>query len=141
MLPLIPSSPTDSKTTSFFSSILSSSRNLFILGDFNSHYTLWDSKGTFDAVKRKYLIGQSPLTFSPSMTLTYILFSIAALAVAPPLTSPLFFDLALSIALSCSREVLQNLGSDRLPILLTVPLSSVFCPNERLPFLNFQKAC
>ena len=36
--------------------------------------------------------------------------------------------------------MLQNLGSDHLPILLTVPLSQVFCPNERLPSLNFQKA-
>ena len=45
-----------------------------------------------------------------------------------------------SLALSCSWEVLQNLGSDHLPILLTVPLSALFCPNECLPFLNFRKA-
>ena len=45
-----------------------------------------------------------------------------------------------SLALSCSWEVLQNLGSDHLPILLTVPLSPVFCPNERLHSLNFLKA-
>ena len=36
--------------------------------------------------------------------------------------------------------MLQNLGSDHLPILLIVPLSPVFRPNERLPSLNFQKA-
>ena len=36
--------------------------------------------------------------------------------------------------------MLQNLCSNHLPILLTVPLSRVFCPNERLPFLNFWKA-
>ena len=36
--------------------------------------------------------------------------------------------------------MLQNLCSDHLPILLTVPLSSVFRPNERLPSLNFRKA-
>ena len=45
-----------------------------------------------------------------------------------------------SLALSCSWEVLQNLGSDHLPILLTIPLSPVFRPNELLPSLNFQKA-
>ena len=45
-----------------------------------------------------------------------------------------------SFALSCSWEVLQNLCSNHLPILLTVPLSPVFRPNERLPFLNFRKA-
>ena len=36
--------------------------------------------------------------------------------------------------------MLQNLGSDYLPIILTVPLSPVFRPNENPPFLNFQKA-
>ena len=36
--------------------------------------------------------------------------------------------------------MLQNLGSDHLPILLSVPLSPVFRPNEGPPSLNFQKA-
>ena len=45
-----------------------------------------------------------------------------------------------SLTLSCSWEVLQNLGSDHLQILLIVPLSSVFRPNERPPSLNFRKA-
>ena len=35
--------------------------------------------------------------------------------------------------------MLQNLGSDQLPILLSVPLSPVFRPNERPPSFNFQK--
>ena len=47
---------------------------------------------------RKYSIGSSPLTSSPSMTLTYLLFSIASLAVAPPLTSFLLPSLSLSLA-------------------------------------------
>ena len=34
----------------------------------------------------------------------------------------------------------SGLDSDHLPILLTVPLSPVFCPNKRLPSFNFQKA-
>ena len=37
--------------------------------------------------------------------------------------------------------MLQDLGSDHLPILLSVPLSPVLRPNERLPSFNFQKAC
>ena len=45
-----------------------------------------------------------------------------------------------SLILSCSWEVLQNLYSNHLPILLTVPLSPVFCPNKRLSSLNFRKA-
>ena len=45
------------------------------------------------------------------------------------------------LVLSCSWEVLQNLGCDHLPILLSVFLFPVFCPNERPPSFNFQKAC
>ena len=44
-------------------------------------------------VGRKYSIGSSLLTSFPSMTLTYLLFSIA-----PPLTSPLLFSLSLFLA-------------------------------------------
>ena len=40
-------------------------------------------------VGRKYLTGSSPLTFSPAMTQTHPSFSIAPLAVAPLLTSPM----------------------------------------------------
>ena len=36
--------------------------------------------------------------------------------------------------------MLQDLGSDHLSILLSVPLSPVFRPNERPPSFNFQKA-
>ena len=45
-----------------------------------------------------------------------------------------------TLAFSCSWEVLQNLGSDHLPILLSIPLFPVFRPNERPPSINFQKA-
>ena len=36
--------------------------------------------------------------------------------------------------------MLQDLGSDHLPILLSIPLSLIFCPNEHPPSFNFQKA-
>ena len=36
--------------------------------------------------------------------------------------------------------MLQNLGSDHLPILLSISLSPVFRPNERPSSFNFQKA-
>ena len=38
-----------------------------------------------------------------------------------------------SLALSCSWEVLQDSGSDNVPILLTVALSPLFRPNECPP--------
>ena len=51
----------------------------------------------------------------------------------------IFFAL-FSFALSCSCEMLQNLCSNHLPILLTASFSPVFRPNESLPSLNFRKA-
>ena len=85
---------------------------------------------------RKYSTGSSlPTSSSPSTTLAHPLFSVAPLAVAPLLTSPF---LPSTLAYSCSWEVLQNLGSDHLPIFLSVPLSPVYRPNE--PCFNFQKA-
>ena len=47
-LPPICSSSSDGRTKSFSPSILFSSRNFFILGDFNCYHSLWDSKGTSD---------------------------------------------------------------------------------------------
>ena len=44
-----------------------------------------------------------------------------------------------SLALSCLWEVLQDLGSDHLPIFLFVPLSPVFLLNERPLPLIFRK--
>ena len=86
--------------------------------------------------RKKYLTGSSLLTTSSLMTLTHPPFYIAPLAVAPLLTS----FAPSSLALSCTWEVLQGLGSDHLPTLLSGPLSPVFRPNEHTPSFNFQKA-
>ena len=45
-----------------------------------------------------------------------------------------------SLAFSRSWKVLQDLGSDHLPILLSVPLSPSYRSNERPPSFKFQKA-
>ena len=77
---------TNSKTDSFSPSIFPSSKNLFILGDFIAITPSGNQKVLPTPMGRKYLIGSSLLTSSSSsMTLTYLLFSIASLAVAPPL--------------------------------------------------------
>ena len=100
----IRSSPTNGRTNSLSSSILPSSRNLFILGDFNCHHPSGTQKVLPNPVGRKYSTGSSLLTSSPSMTLTYLLFSIDPLAVAPLLTSPLLPPLSPSPALGrCFR--------------------------------------
>ena len=87
--PPIRSSPTDGRTNIFSPFIFSSSRNLFIVGDFNCHHHLWNLESLPTPVGRKYLTASCLLTSFPSMTLTHPLFYIAPLAVAPPLTFPL----------------------------------------------------
>ena len=130
--PPIRSSPTDGRTDSFSPSILPSSRNLFILGDFNCHHPLWDSRGTSDPRREEvfdWAISSDLLLLKDPDTPTLLHCSSPDISFAPS-----------SLALSCSWEVLQDLGSDHLPILLSVPLSPVFRPNERPPSFNFQKA-
>ena len=83
----IRSSPTDDRTDSFSPSILPSSRNLFILGDFNCHHPLWDSRVTSDPSGEEVFDWVISANLLPSMILTYPPFSIAPLAVAPLLTS------------------------------------------------------
>ena len=65
------------------------------------------------------------------MTLIYPPFYIAPLAVASPW----------HLLCSLYSYPLLLLDSDHLPILLTIPFSPVFRPNERPPSFNFQKAC
>ena len=134
--PPIHSSPTDGRTDSFSPSILPS-RNLFILGDFNCHHPLWDSRGTsnphgegvFDWVISSDLL---PLNDPETPTLLH--------CSSGSRSSPDISFAPSTLAFSCSWEVLQDLGSDHLPILLFVPLSPVFRPNEGPPSFNFQKA-
>ena len=130
--PPIRSSPTDGRTDSFSPSILSSSRSLFILGDLNCHHPLWDSRGTSDTRGEEvfdWVISSDLLSLNDPDTPTLLHRSSPDISFAPS-----------SLALSCSWEVLQDLGSDHLRILLSVPLSPVFRPNERPPSFNFQKA-
>ena len=87
-------------------------------------------------MKRKYSIGSSdllPLNDPDIPTLLHCLSNSRS-------SSDISFASS-SLALSCSWGVLQDLGSDHLPILLNIPLSPVFRLNERTPFFNFQKAC
>ena len=130
--PPIRSSPTDGRTDFFSPSIFSSSRNLFILEDFNCHHPLWDPRGTSGPRGEEvfdWVISSDLLPLNDPDTSTLLHRSSPDISFAPS-----------SLALSCSWEVLQHLGSDHLPILLSVPLSSVFRPNKRPPFFNFQKA-
>ena len=137
--PPIRSSPTDGRTDSFSPSIFLSSGNLFILGDFNCHHPLCNPRGTSDPCGEEefdWVISTDLLPLNDPDTPTLLHRSSGSRS------SPDISFAPFSLALSCSWEVLQNLGSDHLPILLSVPLSlsSVFRPNEGSPSFNFQKA-
>ena len=126
--PRICCSPTGGRTDFFSLFILSSSRNLFILVDFNCHHPLWDSKCTSD------LRGEGVFNWFVSADLLPLndpdiptLLNCSSGSCSSPDIS---FALS-SLFLFCSWVVLHDLGFDHLPILLSVPLFLVFRPNER----------
>ena len=123
----------NSRTDSFSPFILPSSRNLFILGNFNCHHSFWDSKDTFDLPGKKVfdqVISSVLLPLNDHDTPT-LLHCFSGNRSSPNISFAPF-----SLALSCSWEVLQDLGSDHLPILLTVSLSGL-PPQLACPILQF----
>ena len=127
-------SSTDSRTDSFSPTILYFSRTLFILGDFNCHHPLWDSKGTSDPGKEEvfnWVISSNLPLNDPDILLFYI----APVAVALFLSSRLLPLLSPSLAPGrCFRT-----WFDHLLILLTIPLFLVFCSDKR-PLLQLSKS-
>ena len=100
-------------------------------------HPLWDSRGTSNPRGEEvfnWVISSDLLPLNDPDTPTLLHCSSGSRS-SPDIS----FALS-SLALSCSWEVLQDLGSDHLPILLSIPLSPVFRPNERPPSFNFQKA-
>ena len=86
---------------------------------------------------RKYSTGSSPLTSSPSMTLTHPPFSIAPLAVAPLLTSPLLLLLLIFLAPGrCFRTWALTISQFFFPSLSLSGLS----PQRASPFLQFSES-
>ena len=117
----------DGRTDSFSPFTLPSSRNLFILGDFNCHHTLWDSRGTSDPHREEVLdwvISSDLLPLNDPDTPTLLHRSSGSRS------SPDIFFAPSSLVFSCSWEVLQDLGSDHLPILLSIPLSPPIAPTS-----------
>ena len=132
--PPIRPSPTDGRTDSFYPSIFPSSRNLFILGDFNCHHSLWDLRVTSDPRGEEvfdWVISSDFLPINDPDAPTLLHRSSGSRSSHDISFAPF------SLAFSCFWEVLQDLGSDHLPILLSIPLSPVFRPNERPPSFNF----
>ena len=125
-MPPIRSSPTYGRADSFSPSNLSSSRNLFILGNFNCHHPLWDSRGTSDPRGEEVLDWVISSDLLPSMTLTHPPFSIALLPLLLPFLAPG----------RCFRTWVLTTYQFFYP-----SVSPVFRPDERHLSFNFQKAC
>ena len=129
--PAIRSSPTNSRTDSFSPSILYSSRNLFILGKVNCHYPFYDLNSSSNPRREKLFdwdISSNLLSLNnpdiPTIPRRY----------SGSRYSPDILFAHSSRALSCSWKVLQDLGFDHLPVLLTVPLFCYSAPtNVTLP--------
>ena len=105
--------------------------------DFNCHQPLWDSRGTSNLHGEEVfhcVISSDLLPLNVPDTLTLHNRSSGSRS-SPDISFASSF-----LALSCSWEVLQDLGSDHLSILLSVLLTLAFRPNERPPSFNFQKA-
>ena len=116
---------------------LNSSLQKSLLGDFNCHHPLWDSRGTSEPRGEEvfnWVISSDLLPLNDPDTPTLLHRSSGSRS------SPDISFAPSTLAFSCSCEVLQGLGSDHLPILLSVPLSTVFRPNDRPPSFKFQKA-
>ena len=122
----IHSSPTDGRNGSFSPSILPSFRNLFILGDFNCHHPLWESTGFSDPRGNEIF----DWVFSSAL----LLLNDPDISTLLHRSSDIFFA-PFSLALSCSWEMLQELGSDNLPILLSVSLWSFAPKSVPLPLI------
>ena len=131
--PLIRSSSTESKIDSFFLSVLPSSKNLFILRNFNCHYSLWDSKGNYDSREKEVFEWVVSSDFLPLNNPETPPFFIAPMAVAPLQTSPLLRPLLLS-------EDALGLGFNHFPILRISPPFSALLPQQTVLFLQFSES-
>ena len=129
--PIRCSSQADGRTDSF-----SPSRNLFILGDFNCHHPVLDTRGISKPRGQEvfdWVISSDLLSLIDPDIPTLLHCSTGSRS------SPGISFAPFSFPLSCSREVLQDLGFDHLPILLSVPLSLVFRRNKRPSLSIFKK--
>ena len=106
-------------------------------GTSNCHHPLWDSRGISDPCGEEvfdWAISSDLLPLNDPDTPALLHRSSGSRS------SPDISFVPSTLAFSCSWEVLQDLGSDHLPILLSITLSPVFRRNERPPSFNFQKA-
>ena len=131
------SSSADSRRRTLDLSLLPSSPSTFIFGDFNAHHPSWDSRShpnPHGSEIYSWLLSSDLEILNDPLSHTLVSTAHGSR------TSP---DLSLApsaLAPRCSWSVLPDLGSDHLPLSITIRLSHHFAPNQRKPAFNFQKA-
>ena len=133
----IRSTPSDSRTTTFYPDILPNSPDTFILGDFNAHHPT-----------RERLIPPNPLGNDLFYWITSSGLEIRNDPASPTLlhhstgslSSPNISLAPAPLAPHCEWRTLPDLGSDHLSIEIVLPLSPVRHPNTRPPKFNYKKA-
>ena len=136
-VPPIRSSSSDSRPKSFSPFLLPSSPTTYIFGDFNSHHSSWDShlpedhsgKDLFDWLLSSDLL---PLNNPEHHTLLH--------RATGNRSSPDLSLVPARLASKCTWQTLPDLGSDHLPISITIPTSPIINSFHRPPSFNYNKA-
>ena len=134
--PPIRNSPSDSRTRTFYPDILPNSPDTFIVRDFNAHYPSWDR-----------LIPPNPLGNDLIRWITSSDLELLNDPASPTLlhhstgsrSSPDILLAPASLAPHSEWRTLHDLGSDRLPIEIVLPLFPVRQLNTRPPKFNYKK--
>ena len=130
-------SSSDSRPKSFSPFLLPSSPTTYIFGHFNSHHSSWDShspedhsgKDLFDWLLSSDLL---PLNNPEHHTLLH--------RATGNRSSPDLSLVPARIASKCTWQTLPDLGSDHLPISITIPTSLIINSFHRSPSFNYNKA-
>ena len=117
-VPPIRSSSSDSRPKSFSPFLLPSSPTTYIFGDFNSHHLSWDSHSPEDQSGKElfdWLLSSDllPLNNPEHHTLLH--------RATGNRSSPDLSLVPARIASKCTWQTLPDLGSDHLPISITIP--------------------
>ena len=118
-VPPIRSSSSDSRPKSFSPFLLPSSPSTYIFGDFNCHHSSWDSHSPEDQSGKDlfdWLLSSDFLSLNNSKHHTLLH------RATENRSSPDLSIIPARIASKCTWQTLPDLGSDHLPISITIPL-------------------
>ena len=135
-VPSIRSSSSDSRLKSFSPFLLPSSPTTYIFDDFNSHHSSWDSHSPEDQSSKdlfNWLLSSDLLPFNNPEHHT-LLHRATGNRSSPDLSL-----VPVRIASKCTWQTLPDLGSDHLPISITIPTSPLINFIHRPPHLTIIK--